>query len=71
MTRDEFIDGYMARSKLKPSYRTEDGFRITDCPRRYALPCACGEEICDGWAMVSEEGREDHELFYMHCLTDK
>ena len=28
MTRDEFIDAYMARSKLPEDYRTANGFRV-------------------------------------------
>ncbi len=63
MTRDEFINGYMKRSKIPVSCRTADGFKRGGF-RRYALPCACGDASCEGWAMISEEGREDHERFY-------
>ena len=64
MTRNEFIDGYIERSELDPAYRTEDGFLVPGAQRRIALPCACGELICEGWAMVPEEGQKDHEQFY-------
>ena len=38
VTRDEFITGYMERSRLDPAYRTEDGFyRYLDC--RHGEPC--------------------------------
>jgi hypothetical protein len=63
LTRDEFIDWYMANSRIPASYRTGDGFRFTppDLVDRYgepivlgrvALPCYCGDEKCRGWAMV-------------------
>lgn len=44
MTQQEFIDGYCARSDLS-----------WDDMKKYlvALPCACGDERCAGWAMVS------------------
>ena len=66
MTRDEFIDGYMERSKIPREYRTEDGFRFPDLPSRYAqhaLPCACDAEECEGWAMIGEEMIEHHMMF--------
>lgn len=55
MTRDEFIDGYMARSGLPAEWRTPEGFKIPDQERantRVALPCYCGEDVCEGWAMI-------------------
>lgn len=52
MTKDEFIDKYMADSKLKPEYRTRDGFTIPDDEPRIALPCDCGDELCLGWQMI-------------------
>lgn len=53
MTRDEFIDGYMQRSKIDPKYRTATGFDTPGWPR-IALPCACGDPSCNGWAMVTD-----------------
>jgi len=54
MTRDQFIEGYLTRSGLPMSAKTKDGFRIGD--REYvALPCACGDEMCDGWAKVAND----------------
>ena len=64
MTRDEFIDGYMKRSGLSSASRTEDGFQIEGTQRRYALPCACGYETCEGWAMVGAESAADHMALY-------
>lgn len=51
MTRDEFIDGYMARSGLSMSHRLPDGFEVEGW-RQVAVPCDCGEDICEGWAML-------------------
>ncbi len=44
MTRDEFIVGYMRKSEIPASFKTEDGFDWGDGFRLYALPCACGDE---------------------------
>lgn len=52
LTRNEFIDGYLSRSNLS-RYRTTDGYQINKY-RRFALPCSCGEEGCEGWAMIPE-----------------
>jgi len=60
MTRDEFITAYKIPSAVE---RTTTGFKI-DGFERVALPCACGEDICNGWAMVSSEMIDDHMLFF-------
>ena len=63
MTQNEFIGLYLGRSLLPISRRTEDGYCIAG--RHYhARPCACGDERCDGWAMVSEENLDDHKRIY-------
>ncbi len=62
MTKQEFVAGYMRRSDMPADALTEDGFRIGD--RHFlALPCACGDEGCQGWAMVSEDRVARHERF--------
>lgn len=53
MTRDEFIDGYMKRSEVSPDCRTEKGFEQEGW-KHIALSCACGDESCHGWAMVTD-----------------
>lgn len=63
MTRDEFIDGYMARSKLSPDLRTSVGYTFKNFVYE-ALPCACGDSSCDGWAMVSTELKDTHMQLY-------
>lgn len=57
MTRDEFIDGYMERSGISAARRLPDGFTVptTNHPGRIALPCACGDEGCSGWAMIRRD----------------
>ena len=64
MTQDEFIVGYMQKSEIPASFKTEDGFDWGDGFRLYALPCACGDESCDGWAMVHERMLESHKKLY-------
>jgi hypothetical protein len=46
MTKQEFIDGYCARTNI-PWERLS--------LRRVALPCGCGEEGCEGWAMIPND----------------
>lgn len=58
MTRDEFIDGYMTRSGIDPNLRLPDGYDVPGYIPRIALPCACGEEQCEGWAMIANTPAE-------------
>ena len=51
-----FIQAYCDRSGIPDADRTETGFDLGGW-RQYALPCDCGDPECEGWAMVSEEGR--------------
>ena len=55
MTRDEFIAGYCERSGVTWEWLSQ---------RYAALPCACGEKGCDGWAMVGHPMIEHHMQFY-------
>jgi len=65
MTKDEFIDHYL--KNVSPGFgrprfsRTANGIE-TAGDRRVAMPCACGETGCDGWAMVPD----DPEQIEMH-----
>lgn len=63
MTREEFIDRYMARSGIDPSLRVRGGFRMGS-GELLALPCCCGIEGCEGWAMLSEANIADHMRLY-------
>lgn len=62
MTRKEFIEAYAARSGITASFAS---LGILDIGRavQVALPCACGEAGCEGWAMVSTENLDHHMLF--------
>lgn len=57
MTKDEFIAGYCERSKISWEKLSQ---------HRVALPCACGEDGCDGWAMVTNDplSIETHNKLY-------
>ena len=67
MTREDFVEGYMSRSKKMPY--TLDGESVVYEMNygagpwvQYALECACGEDGCEGWAMVPAVGRGWHEF---------
>ena len=62
MTRTEFVKGYAKRSKLSDRWAA---IGIVDIAGicRIALPCACGSEVCPGWAMLSADGIDDHLRF--------
>jgi len=73
MTRDEFITGYVERSRAVGARRIEQtptGYRAG----RYeyvALPCRCGEEGCDGWAMIKNHPEEIAEHGRMNAAEDE
>ncbi|HET8695761.1 MAG TPA: hypothetical protein VFM33_13900 [Aquabacterium sp.] len=48
MTKDEFIKGYAERSRATVA-EVMTGM--------VALPCDCGDDHCQGWAMVSNTPR--------------
>ena len=48
-TYDKFIDGYCSRSGVSWAWLSgPEGMRV-------ALPCACGDDECEGWAMVRND----------------
>lgn len=63
MSREEFIAGYCDRSGIAPERRTATGFRIGE-RERVAVPCACEEEGCEGWAMVAAAEATEYAAFY-------
>ena len=65
LDRQEFIIRYLERSKLT-QFRIAEGYLIPGCTGRIALKCNCGEKICEGWAMVSDdpESIELHNRLY-------
>lgn len=65
MTRDEFVRAYAERSNV-PDAKAYPALGYIDfgvCVR-IALPCACGDEICEGWSMVGIEQVLHHLEFY-------
>ena len=62
MTREDFVKAYAGRSNLSAEYAAL-GIIDTDGRTYCALPCACGEESCEGWAMVSASGVDSHLMF--------
>lgn len=53
MTKEEFLNGYSQWSNIPRKYLLKD---------MVALPCACGDDECQGWAMV----RNDPEMIAIH-----
>lgn len=46
MDKQKFIDGYCERSGVTWEWLSK---------YKTALPCQCGLELCEGWAMVSND----------------
>ena len=60
-TREAFILGYIDRSDIEGAEgfeRTPGGFRLGTY-ELVAVPCDCGEDGCEGWAMVNKEDAAD------------
>ena len=45
MTREEFEQGYEERSKVAVEWLHEQN--------QHAIPCDCGDVLCQGWQMVN------------------
>jgi hypothetical protein len=64
MTRDEFIDRWVAAIKqLSGGIERTDYGALWEGQKFFALPCDCGEEGCKGWAMVPDILVETHNMF--------
>lgn len=63
MTRDQFIKAYAARSGLSDQW-ADLGFIEVGGRMRLALPCACENEGCEGWAMVGPDSVISHLDLY-------
>lgn len=62
MTKQEFIAFYCGEALAE--YKTEFGMEING-RKRFALTCNCGDDLCLGWAMISEDCVEDHKRMYV------
>lgn len=60
MTRTEFVRAYAQRSGLSDKWAIL-GYVDLDGKVLIALPCACDDKECEGWAMMSAE-HVDHHL---------
>lgn len=54
MTESEFVAFYAERSGMTPAELAAHG--------RKPYRCACGEEGCEGWAMLPDE-LDDHSIY--------
>lgn len=63
LTRKAFVEGYAKRSGLPAKYATL-GFLDVAGSVLVALPCACEDESCGGWAMVSADQVNSHLELY-------
>jgi len=55
MTREEFEKGYAMKSGTSVKWLHDLG--------QVAVPCDCGEDGCDGWAMVRKGGPLDPDVW--------
>ena len=60
MNREDFVRGYALRSGLSDQWASLGIIDVREGRTLFALPCGCGDESCEGWAMVSAEGALDH-----------
>lgn len=63
MTRGEFIRAYAERRGLDARWKTL-GFIECDGRTLIAMPCGCGDETCERWAMVRGENISSHLSMY-------
>jgi hypothetical protein len=63
MTRTEFLKGYAERSGMSARWAAL-GFIELDEWKLIAVPCECGEEGCEGWAVYSPERILDYLQMY-------
>lgn len=59
MTKEEFEHGYATRSGVSVARLHQLG--------RCAVPCDCGDEMCDGWQMLTrdEVGSPEYSSEYL------
>ena len=63
MTKDEFADKWVTAMKQQSGgiERTLYG-ALWEGQKFFALPCACGEAGCKGWAMIPDILVETHNM---------
>jgi len=70
LSREEFVRAYAKRSDLSDEWAVlgfiDMGGRVLN-----ALPCACGADGCEGWAMVAPDSVNAHlELYAPDNIRD-
>ena len=77
VTRAEFVRDYARRSRLSDEFAAQ-GLIRAGAQVLVALPCACGDDGCAGWAMLSADGIDYHLRYdapeelrkaYVACLA--
>jgi hypothetical protein len=63
MKRIDFVRAYAKRSGLSDKWALLGYVDAEKGRVRVALPCACGDETCEGWAMLSAEHVTHHLQF--------
>lgn len=63
LTREAFVRGYAERSGLSAKWAAL-GFIDGDGAFLIALPCDCGDDSCEGWAMVGPGSVNSHLELY-------
>lgn len=63
MTREDFVRGYATRSGFSDQAAKIGVIDFDGIAKMVALPCACGDETCEGWAMVTAESVLHHLFF--------
>ena len=63
MKRTQFIRAWAERYGFSHKWAELGFVEIGVSDKRFALPCGCGENGCEGWAMVSAESALDHLFF--------
>lgn len=56
MTAEEFEAVYAERSGVTVEWLRTHG--------RVVVPCACGDEICEGWASVPADAADDWQILH-------
>jgi hypothetical protein len=68
ITREAFIKRYAKNSGVDKDSIKHWGIFCAADHKRYALPCNCGDESCDGWGMLSADSIPAH--LELHCWSD-
>ena len=57
LTEDQFEKRYAKKSKMTIKQLHKLGL--------FAVPCDCGDDICEGWVMITRENLKGHVQLYV------